>query len=147
MARGRKRKAGKRHPSGKLVQARIHQPHREAMSNVREALELTFGVSQSPANAYTQAPALCQHYLPAAFNRSQSAAGKSSSLRFSRPHPAAQVFLEQGPEARGPTASAISACCALADPSVLGPLFRCVVGQWAGGRARGRGSEKAGQWI
>ena len=35
-----------------------------------------------------------------------------------------QVFLDQPPEARGPTASAISACCALTDPSVLGPLFR-----------------------
>ena len=49
MARGRKRKAGKRHPSGKLVQPRLEENQREVMSTVLEARQRHFGVSERQA--------------------------------------------------------------------------------------------------
>lgn len=49
MARGRKRKPGKRHPSGKLVQASGAESQREVMATVLEARQRHFGISARQA--------------------------------------------------------------------------------------------------
>jgi hypothetical protein len=45
MARGRKRKIGRRHPSGKLVQPGHGESQRDAMATVLEARQRHFGIS------------------------------------------------------------------------------------------------------
>lgn len=49
MARGRKRKAGKRHPSGKLVQPGAAETQREVMATVLEARQRQYGVTARQA--------------------------------------------------------------------------------------------------
>jgi hypothetical protein len=49
MARGRKRKAGRRHPSGKLVQAGKAETQREVTATVLEARQRHYGVSARQA--------------------------------------------------------------------------------------------------
>lgn len=49
MARGRKRKAGRRHPSGKLVQPNARESQREIMSVVIDARRRHLGVSERQA--------------------------------------------------------------------------------------------------
>ncbi|SCW80684.1 hypothetical protein SAMN02927924_03040 [Sphingobium faniae] len=49
MARGRKRKAGQRHPSGKLVQPGIGELQREALATVIEARQRHYGVTAKQA--------------------------------------------------------------------------------------------------
>lgn len=49
MAKGRKRKTGRRHPSGKLVQPGSAESQREAMATVLEARQRHFGISARQA--------------------------------------------------------------------------------------------------
>ena len=49
MARGRKRKAGRRHPSGKLVQPGKAETQREATATVLEARQRHYGVTARQA--------------------------------------------------------------------------------------------------
>ena len=49
MARGRKRKAGRRHPCGKLVQPGQGESQRDAMATVLEARQRHFGISARQA--------------------------------------------------------------------------------------------------
>ena len=49
MVRGRKRKAGKRHPCGKLVQPGAAETQREVMATVLEARQRQYGVSARQA--------------------------------------------------------------------------------------------------
>ena len=49
MAKGRKRKAGKRHPSGKLVQPGAAETQREVMATVLEARQRQYGVTARQA--------------------------------------------------------------------------------------------------
>ena len=43
VAKGRKRKSGKRHPSGKLVQPSVAETQREVMTTVLEARQRHYG--------------------------------------------------------------------------------------------------------
>jgi len=49
MARGRKRKAGRRHPCGKLVRASVGETQREALATVLEARQRHYGVTAAQA--------------------------------------------------------------------------------------------------
>ena len=49
MARGRKRKAGRRHPSGKLVQPNARESQRDVMATALEARQRHYGVSARQA--------------------------------------------------------------------------------------------------
>ena len=76
MARGRKRKSGKRHPSGKLVQPRLEETQREVMSTVLEARERHCGVSQRQAQDERRGTALGRLAVLGAITPSQYAAGE-----------------------------------------------------------------------
>ena len=76
MARGRKRKAGKRHPSGKLVQPRLEETQREVMSTVLEARQRHFGVSERQAKDERLGTALGRLAFVGAITLSQYAAGE-----------------------------------------------------------------------
>lgn len=49
MARGRKRKAGRRHPCGKLVPASVGETQREVVATVLEARQRHYGVTERQA--------------------------------------------------------------------------------------------------
>lgn len=76
MARGRKRKAGKRHPSGKLVQPRLEETQREVMSTVLEARQRHFGVSERQAKDERLGTPLGRLAFVGAITLSQYAAGE-----------------------------------------------------------------------
>ena len=76
MARGRKRKAGKRHPSGKLIQPRLEETQREVMSTVLEARQRHFGVSERQAKDERLGTALGRLAFVGAITLSQYAAGE-----------------------------------------------------------------------
>lgn len=76
MARGRKRKAGKRHPSGKLVQPRREETQREVMATVLEARQRHFGVSARQAKDERLGTALGRLAFAGLITPSQFAAGE-----------------------------------------------------------------------
>jgi hypothetical protein len=76
MVRGRKRKNGKRHPSGKLVQPRLEETQREVMATALEARQRHFGVSARQAKDERLGTALGRLAFAGSITPSQYAAGE-----------------------------------------------------------------------
>lgn len=76
MVRGRKRKNGKRHPSGKLVQPRLEETQREVMATALEARQRHFGVSARQAKDERLGTALGRLAFVGAITPTQYAAGE-----------------------------------------------------------------------
>lgn len=75
MARGRKRKAGQRHPSGKLVQPGTGELQREAMATVIEARQRHYGVTAKQAKDERLGTALGRIAFAGKITADQYAAG------------------------------------------------------------------------
>jgi hypothetical protein len=76
MARGRKRKSGKRHPSGKLVQPGAAETQREIMATVLEARQRHFGVSERQARDERLGTSLGRLAFAGSITPAQYAAGE-----------------------------------------------------------------------
>ena len=76
MARGRKRKAGRRHPSGKLVQPGAAETQREAMATVLEARQRHYGVTARQARDERLGTALGRLAFGQVITAEQYAAGQ-----------------------------------------------------------------------
>lgn len=76
MARGRKRKAGARHPSGKLVQPRTAELQREVLATVIDARQRHYGVTAKQARDARLGTALGRLAFAGAITADQYAAGE-----------------------------------------------------------------------
>ncbi len=76
MARGRKRKAGARHPSGKLVQPGAGELQREVMATVIEARQRHYGVTAKQARDERLGTALGRLAFAGTITADQYAAGE-----------------------------------------------------------------------
>jgi len=76
MAKGRKRKAGKRHPCGKLVQSSAGETQREVMATVLEARQRHYGVTARQARDERLGTALGRLAFCGVINAEQFAAGE-----------------------------------------------------------------------
>lgn len=86
MARGRKRKAGRRHPSGKLVQPGAVETQREAMATVLEARQRHYGVTARQARDERLGTALGRLALGQVITAEQYAAGQKYGEVYHRHH-------------------------------------------------------------
>lgn len=107
MARGRKRKAGRRHPSGKLVQPGKAETQREATATVLEARQRHYGVTARQAKDERLGTALGRLAFAGAVSAEQFAAGELYGDIMARnrgvmglprihPHSAAGLMLDEG---------------------------------------------------
>ena len=76
MSRGRKRKAGRRHPCGKLAPASVGETQREAMSTVLEARQRHYGVTAKQAKDKRLGSALGRLAFSGKITADQRAAGE-----------------------------------------------------------------------
>lgn len=76
MVRGRKRKSGRRHPSGKLAQPRTSETQREVMATVLDARRRHFGVSEREAKDERLGTSLGRLAFAGTITPSQYAAGE-----------------------------------------------------------------------
>jgi len=76
MVRGRKRKAGRRHPSGKLVQPSGAETQREAMATALEARQRHYGVTARQAKDDRLGTALGRLAFAGTVTAEQFAAGE-----------------------------------------------------------------------
>ena len=86
MAKGRKRKAGKRHPCGKLVQPSGAKTQREAMSTVLEARQRHYGVTARQARDERLGTALGRLAFAGSITAEQYAAGEKYGELYHRHH-------------------------------------------------------------
>lgn len=86
MARGRKRKVGKRHPSGKLVQPGAAETQREAMATVLEARQRHYGVTARQARDERLGTALGRLAFGQVITAEQYAAGQKYGEVYHRHH-------------------------------------------------------------
>lgn len=86
MARGRKRKAGRRHPSGKLVQPGAAETQREAMATVLEARQRHYGVTARQARDERLGTALGRLAFGQVITAEQYAAGQKYGEVYHRHH-------------------------------------------------------------
>ena len=86
MAKGRKRKAGKRHPCGKLVQPSSGETQREAMSTVLEARQRHYGVTAKQARDERLGTALGRLAFTGSITAEQYAAGQKYAEIYYRHH-------------------------------------------------------------
>jgi hypothetical protein len=86
MAKGRKRKAGKRHPSGKLVQPSAAETQREVMSTVLEARQRHYGVTAKQARDERLGTALGRLAFTGGITTEQYAAGQKYAEIYYRHH-------------------------------------------------------------
>lgn len=86
MARGRKRKAGRRHPSGKLVQPGAAETQREAMATVLEARQRHYGVTARQARDERLGTALGRLAFGQVVTAEQYAAGQKYGEVYHRHH-------------------------------------------------------------
>lgn len=86
MAKGRKRKAGKRHPCGKLVQASAGETQREVMATVLEARQRHYGVTAKQARDERLGTALGRLTFCGVINAEQFAAGQKYGEIYHRHH-------------------------------------------------------------
>lgn len=86
MAKGRKRKSGKRHPSGKLVQPSGAETQREVMATVLEARQRHYGVTAKQARDERLGTALGRLALTASITAEQYAAGQKYAEIHHRHH-------------------------------------------------------------
>jgi len=107
VARGRKRKAGRRHPSGKLVQPGKAETQREATATVLEARQRHYGVTARQAKDERLGTALGRLAFAGAVSAEQFAAGELYGDIMARnrgvmglprihPHSAAGLMLDEG---------------------------------------------------
>lgn len=107
MARGRKRKAGLRHPSGKLVQPGTGELQREAMATVIAARQRHYGVTAKQASDERLGTALGRLAFAGKVTAGQYAAGEMYGEIMARnrivmglpplhPHSAAGLLLDEG---------------------------------------------------
>lgn len=76
MARGRKRKAGRRHPCGKLVPASVGETQREVVATVLEARQRHYGVTERQAKDDRLGTALGRVAFAGKITADQYAAGE-----------------------------------------------------------------------
>jgi hypothetical protein len=86
MAKGRKRKLGKRHPSGKLVQPSAAETQRETMSTVLEARQRHYGVTAKQAPDERLGTALGRLAFTGGITTEQYAAGQKYAEIYYRHH-------------------------------------------------------------
>ena len=86
MAKGRKRKAGKRHPCGKLVQPSAAETQRETMSTVLEARQRHYGVTAKQARDERLGTALGRLAFAGSITAEQYAAGQKYAEIYYRHH-------------------------------------------------------------
>lgn len=86
MAKGRKRKTGKRHPSGKLVQPSGAETQREAMATVLEARQRHYGVTARQARDERVGTALGRLAFGQIITAEQYAAGQKYAEIHHRHH-------------------------------------------------------------
>lgn len=86
MAKGRKRKTGKRHPSGKLVQPSGAETQREVMATVLEARQRHYGVTARQARDERLGTALGRLAFTACITAEQYAAGQKYAEIYHRHH-------------------------------------------------------------
>jgi hypothetical protein len=107
VARGRKRKTGRRHPSGKLVQPGKAETQREATATVLEARQRHYGVTARQAKDERLGTALGRLAFAGAVSAEQFAAGELYGDIMARnrgvmglprihPHSAAGLMLDEG---------------------------------------------------
>ncbi|OZA56204.1 MAG: hypothetical protein B7X78_10080 [Sphingomonadales bacterium 39-62-4] len=107
MARGRKRKAGRRHPSGKLVQPGKAETQREATATVLEARQRHYGLTARQAKDERLGTALGRLAFAGTVSAEQFAAGELYGDIMARnrgvmglprihPHSAAGLMLDEG---------------------------------------------------
>lgn len=86
MAKGRKRKTGKRHPSGKLVQPSGAETQREVMATVLEARQRHYGVTARQARDERLGTALGRLAFGGVISAEQYAAGQKYAEIYHRHH-------------------------------------------------------------
>jgi hypothetical protein len=86
VAKGRKRKSGKRHPSGKLVQPSGAETQREVMATVLEARQRHYGVTAKQARDERLGTALGRLAFTASITAEQYAAGQKYAEIYHRHH-------------------------------------------------------------
>ena len=86
MAKGRKRKSGKRHPSGKLVQPSGAETQREVMATVLEARQRHYGVTARQARDERLGTALGRLAFKEVITGEQYAAGQKYAEIYHRHH-------------------------------------------------------------
>ena len=86
MAKGRKRKTGKRHPSGKLVQPSVAETQREVMATVLEARQRHYGVTARQARDERLGTALGRLVFKEVITAEQYAAGQKYAAIYHRHH-------------------------------------------------------------
>ncbi|MBY0303630.1 MAG: hypothetical protein K2W86_00570 [Sphingomonas sp.] len=86
MAKGRKRKTGKRHPSGKLVQPSGAETQREVMATVLDARQRHYGVTARQARDERLGTALGRLAFGEVITAEQHAAGQKYAEIYHRHH-------------------------------------------------------------
>ena len=86
MAKGRKRKVGKRHPCGKLAQPSAGETQREVMATVLEARQRHYGVTARQARDERLGTALGRLAFAGAITAEQFAAGQKYGEIYHRHH-------------------------------------------------------------
>jgi len=86
VAKGRKRKAGKRHPSGKLVQPSGAETQREVMATVLDARQRHYGVTARQARDERLGTALGRLAFGEVITAEQHAAGQKYAEIYHRHH-------------------------------------------------------------
>ena len=86
MAKGRKRKTGKRHPSGKLVQPSVAETQREVMTTVLEARQRHYGVTARQARDERLGTSLGRLAFKEVITAEQYAAGQKYAEIYHRHH-------------------------------------------------------------